>query len=96
MPWQEVRPGVRHKVHRENGRQLRLIEFQTSEGFNDWCEQGHIGYVLAGGLQIDCNGTVVSFEAGDGLFIPAGSESRHRGVVIAPGTRLVMVEEVEE
>jgi hypothetical protein len=96
MEWQELRPGVRHKAHCEGGRQLRLIEFQTSNGFNEWCRQGHIGYVLAGGLEIDFNGHVLSFTTGDGLFIPSGTESQHRGVVITPGTRLLMVEDVEE
>ena len=96
MPWQDVRPGVRHKVYAEGGRQLRLVEFQTSDGFNEWCQQGHIGYVLEGGLQIDVNGTALDFAAGDGLFLPSGVASQHRGVTIVPGTRLLMVEDLED
>ena len=71
------------------------VEFLTGDGFDQWCRAGHIGYVLAGDLQIDVNGTVYSFEAGDGLFLPPGAETRHRGVAITPGTRLVMVEDVD-
>ena len=55
----------------------------------------HIGLVLAGGLKIDFNGTVVSFSAGDGLFIPPGAATAHRGLTIAPRTRLLMVEDAE-
>ena len=95
MDWQEGRPGVRYKEYREGSRQLRLVEFATGDGFADWCRQGHIGYVLAGGLTIDINGTVLSFATGDGLFLPAGEASRHRAVSIVPGTRLLMVEDVE-
>jgi len=69
MPWQQVRPGVRHKVYREGSRQLRLVEFDTSDGVADWCQVGHVGYVLAGGLNIDVNGSILQFAAGDGLFI---------------------------
>lgn len=93
MEWQQVRPDVRQKVHCEGGRQIRLIEFDTSDGAEGWCDTGHIGFVLKGSLSIDFNGTVVSFTAGDGLFIPAGAASRHRSVSITAGTQLLMVED---
>ena len=94
MEWQEGRPGVRHKVYSEGSRLIRLVEFATSEGDPHWCDRGHIGFVLAGGLEIDFNGNVLSFSAGDGLFIPPGAASSHRGLAITPGTRLIMVEDV--
>lgn len=93
IEWCEGRPGVRFKIYREGSRQMRLVEFSTEEGDPHWCELGHIGYVLQGGLTIDFNGTVLSFNAGDGLFIPPGASSAHRGVSIRPGTQLFMVEE---
>lgn len=93
MPWDEGRPGMRHKVYCEGGRLLRLVEFSTSDGFEQWCEQGHIGYVLEGGLTIEFEGHVQDFAAGDGLFIPAGKACAHRSVSIVPGTRLLMVED---
>ena len=61
MEWQEGRPGVRHKVYSEGSRLIRLVEFATSEGDPHWCDRGHIGFVLAGGLEIDFNGNVLSF-----------------------------------
>jgi quercetin dioxygenase-like cupin family protein len=94
LPWEHGRPGVRYKTYREQSRQLRLVEFDTGEGFQDWCEQGHIGYVLAGGLDIEVQGTVLSLAAGDGLFLPAGTAAAHRALSIVPGTRLVMVEDI--
>ena len=94
MEWQQVRPDVRQKVYCQGSRQVRLVEFETSDGADHWCETGHIGYVLKGALRISFNGEVTSFEAGDGLFIPPGVESRHRAVSIAQGTQLLMVEDV--
>lgn len=58
-----------------------------------WCEQGHIGYVFDGSLSIYFDGTVLDFRAGDGLFIPPGAASRHKGTRIAPGTRLIKAED---
>ena len=95
MPWQEIRDGVRHKVYCEGTRQLRLVEFGQCQGEEWWGEHGHIGYVLAGSLDINFDGTVKSFIAGDGLFIPPGTATRHRGMNIAPGTRLLMVEDTQ-
>jgi quercetin dioxygenase-like cupin family protein len=94
MAWDEGRPGVRFKTYCDDARQIRLVEFQTSTAFEQWCDLGHIGHVLEGRLEIDFNGEVVAFSAGDGLFIPAGSPSAHRAVSIIPGTRLIMVEDI--
>ena len=94
MEWQQIRPDVRQKIHREGSRQVRLVEFATSDGAEHWCETGHIGYVLKGGLSISFDGQVISFKAGDGLFIPAGAASRHKAVAIAPGTQLLMMEDL--
>jgi quercetin dioxygenase-like cupin family protein len=94
MEWQHVRPDVRQKVYREGSRQVRLVELDTSDGTEHWCETGHIGYVLKGALSISFDGKVISYKAGDGLFIPAGPASKHRSVAIAAGTQLLMVEEL--
>ncbi|HEX6993590.1 MAG TPA: cupin domain-containing protein [Gammaproteobacteria bacterium] len=94
MEWQQVRPDVREKVYCEGARQVRLVEFETSDGAEHWCEAGHIGYVLRGALSISFDGKVISYKAGDGLFIPPGPASRHRSVAIASGTQLLMIEDV--
>ena len=92
IPWDDGRPGVRQKVYRSGVRQIRVVEFQTAEGFDGWCEEGHIGYVLEGGLQIDVSGELISFVKGDALCIPTGNATAHRAVTIIPGTRLFMIE----
>jgi ethanolamine utilization protein EutQ (cupin superfamily) len=50
--------------------------------------------VLKGALSISFNGDILSFKAGDGLFIPSGSASKHRSVAIAAGTQLLMIEDL--
>jgi ethanolamine utilization protein EutQ (cupin superfamily) len=93
MEWDRIRPDVRQKVYSDGSRQIRLVEFDTSDGAEQ-CDAGHIGYVLKGALSISFNGEVVSFQAGDGLFIPSGAASKHRSVSITSGTQLLMVEDV--
>ncbi len=93
LPWMQGRPGVRFKVHAEGARRLRLVEFATSEGDPGWCEAGHVGYVLSGALTIEFSDQEVSFVAGEGLFIPSGASAAHRGTLIEPGTRLLLVED---
>ncbi len=89
-----MRPDVRQKVHCDGVRQIRLIEFEASDGPEHWCETGHIGYVLKGALNISFDGEIVSFEAGDALVIPSGPVSRHRATSIAHGTQLLMIEDI--
>jgi quercetin dioxygenase-like cupin family protein len=94
MAWQQIRPAVRQKIYCEGSRQIRLVEFETSDGAEHWCETGHIGYVLKGALSISFNGEVISFKAGDGIFIPSGAATKHRSVTISSGTQLLMVEDL--
>jgi quercetin dioxygenase-like cupin family protein len=96
MPWEQLRPDVRQKIYCNGSRQIRIVEFDTSNSPENWCESGHIGYVLRGGLRIDFNGQVISFGPGDGLFIPAGAEHQHRAVEIQRGTQLLMIEDIED
>lgn len=93
LPWDQIRPDVRQKVYREGSRQVRLVEFETSDGAEQWCETGHIGYVLKGSLSISFDGRVLDLSAGDGLFIPDGAATRHRAVRIEAGTQLLMIED---
>lgn len=92
-PWQTPAAGVRAKVHDQQGKRLRLVEFTREFIETDWCRKSHTGYVLEGELEIDFSGEVVVFHAGDGLFIPAGEENKHKAKVLTDAVRLILVEE---
>lgn len=94
MQWDQMRADVRQKSHCAGSRQIRIVEFDTESGPEQWCEGGHIGYVLKGSLTIDFNGKVVDFGPGDGLVIPSGAEHQHRATRIERGTQLLMIEEL--
>jgi quercetin dioxygenase-like cupin family protein len=94
MPWESPAPGVRFKACEHNGSRLRLVEFTKDFIEPDWCVKGHIGYVLEGEIEVDfCGKAMVLFRAGDGLFIPPGSEHGHKARVQTDSVTLVLVEE---
>jgi quercetin dioxygenase-like cupin family protein len=95
LVWQTPLPGVRYKAFQHGNRRIRLVEF--SKGFvePDWCRKGHMGYVLSGEMDVDFDGHVVRFSAGDGLVIPAGEENRHKARVLTDVVRLFLVEDAE-
>jgi ethanolamine utilization protein EutQ (cupin superfamily) len=93
LDWQSPIKGCRFKAFLQEGRKLRLVEFTREFIEPDWCLKGHIGYVLEGEAQVDFNGHVVHFSAGDGIFIPSGINNKHKTQVISDVIKLVMVED---
>ncbi|MFQ5640198.1 MAG: cupin domain-containing protein [bacterium] len=94
VPWETPGPGVRTKSKQVAGKQLRLVEFTRDFVEPDWCEKGHVGYVLKGELHIDFDGTVRHYKPGMGLIIPAGKKFRHKAKVLGDFVHLVLVEDV--
>lgn len=94
LAWQSSIPGARSKVYRNGPKQLRLVEFTSEFIEPHWCEQGHIGMVLSGTLEIDFRGQVMSFSQGSGIFIPAGLSNAHKARSLTPFVRLILVEDV--
>ena len=93
MPWKSPAVGVRFKACEQGGRKLRLAEFGRGFVEPDWCTKGHIGYVLEGRMEINFNGKAVAFGPGDGIFIPAGEEHKHKAKVLTDSVKVVLVED---
>jgi quercetin dioxygenase-like cupin family protein len=85
---------VRFKAHVQNGRKLRLVEFQPGFQEPDWCRNGHIGYVLEGEGEVEFSDQRLRVKAGDGIFILAGEQHKHRLHVLGRAVRFVLVEDV--
>ncbi len=94
MDWEEPARGVRFKAFEQGGRKLRLVEFSKEFVEADWCCSGHVGYILEGEIEIDFDGDVVSFGPGDGVFIPAGEEHKHKGRVLTDKVKAILVEDI--
>ena len=94
ITWTVPMPGARFKAYKQNGRQLRLVEFSREFVEPDWCTRGHIGILLEGKLEIDFSGIIVTFKPGDGLFIPAGEKGKHMAKAVTGVARLLLVEDI--
>lgn len=75
IQWQSTILEARSKVYQQDGKQIRLVEFTDKFVELDWCEKGHVGYVLDGTLEVDFKGRVVVYYQGSGIFIPSGVET---------------------
>jgi len=94
LEWQNGIHGARFKAFRSDTKQLRLVEFTFEFVEPDWCEKGHVGFVMQGELEIDFHGRLVRYPEGSGIFIPAGSASSHKGRSITPTVLLFLVEDI--
>jgi ribosomal-protein-alanine N-acetyltransferase len=94
MAWQEPVPYCRTKECVRGGRRIRLVEFQ--KGFEEygWCEKGHVGFIVEGSLDIEFPEKTVQVKAGDGVWIPAGHETRHRAHVVGESVQLMLIEDI--
>ena len=93
MEWEAPAEGVRFKAYEQDGRKLRLIEFGREFVEPDWCMKGHIGYILEGQMEIDFDGDKEVFGPGDGVFIPAGEEHKHKGRALTDTVKVILVED---
>ena len=94
IPWETPADGVRSKAYKQNGRQVRLVEFTDKFIETDWCKKGHIVYILDGRLEVNFNGNVVVFNKGDGLFIPPGEKDKHKGRALTKVVKMIFVEDI--
>ncbi|MHC4131034.1 MAG: cupin domain-containing protein [Planctomycetota bacterium] len=92
MEWESPAVGVSFKAYEQDGRRLRLVEFTKDFVEPDWCTKGHTGLILEGQMKIDFNGNVIEFGPGDGVFIPAGEEHKHKGRVLTDKVKIILVE----
>jgi len=94
MEWQNSIHGARFKVFRNGSKQLRLVEFTNEFIEPDWCEKGHVGFVIHGELEIDFHGSIVRYPEGSGIFIQSGSADRHKARSVTPTVLLFLVEDI--
>jgi len=92
LPWETLIPGLRHKVIKQDGKLLRLIEY-TPEMEPHLCEKGHWGYILEGRMEINFENETHIYNAGDGVFIPSGGQHKHSARILTDIVKAVFVEE---
>jgi quercetin dioxygenase-like cupin family protein len=90
IEWENPRRGLLEKNYSDGKTRLKLIRFDEHFVEEEWCHNGHIGYVISGEMSIDFNGTMKQYQKGDGLWIEAGETSKHR-LIVARGKQVELI-----
>lgn len=86
-------PGISSRAIDVNDARWAIVEYQPDVLREEWCNEGHSGYVLAGGIEYEFQradrGSLV-LEQGDGFTLDEGSA--HRGRAGSTGARLFLID----
>ena len=94
LPWESPLEGMRVKRFERDGKSVRLVEFADPFVEPVWCEKGHCGLVLEGALTLEMiGGQREQLVAGEGLYLPATPEGRHKAVIPKGGRALLLLVE---
>jgi len=94
--WADDVPGIRTKEAQVEGARWALVEYEAGARREEWCEEGHRGFVIKGGIQYefdDGREPLRAFED-EALFLPPAPLDRgvHRGHNLASGpTHLFLI-----
>ncbi len=91
MDWQSPMAGIRHKYFDQDGMRLRLVEY-SKELTPHWCEKGHWGYLISGKMEIEYERAKITYNPGDGIFIPDGPAHRHKGKALSGKALVFFIE----
>jgi hypothetical protein len=99
FPWADDAPGIRAREVGVGGARWALVEYGEGVGREEWCEEGHRGYVLRGEIEYEFDDGHVPLRAKEGeafLLPPAPlGGGAHRGRNLAPGpTQLFLIDDV--
>lgn len=83
LPWAEDAPGIRTREADVEGARWATVEYGAGAARQEWCEEGHRGFVLAGEIEyeFDDGSEPLRAAAGEAFFLPPASfgGGAHRG-----------------
>jgi hypothetical protein len=99
LPWVEEAAGIRAREVEVGGARWATVEYAAGAAREDWCEEGHRGFVLAGEIEyeFDDGGEPLRASEGEAFFLPPApvGGGAHRGRNRSEGaTRLFLIDDV--
>lgn len=95
MEWTDDAPGILAREARMDGARWAMVEYGVGAGREDWCEEGHRGYVVSGEIeyQFDDGREPLRASKGEAFLLPPASlgEGAHRGRNLASGPTLLFL-----
>lgn len=101
IEWSEDAPGIRAREVGVKGARWAVVEYAEGAGREEWCEEGHRGYVLAGEIeyQFDDGSPPLRAAENEAFLLPPApvGGGAHRGRNLAAGpTRLFLIDDHPE
>jgi hypothetical protein len=98
IPWSDDAPGIRAREADVEGARWAIVEYEAGSGREEWCEEGHRGFVLRGEIryEFDDGREALTAREGEAFLLPhaALGSGAHRGRNLAQGpTRLFLIDD---
>lgn len=98
IEWAEDAPGIRAREVTVDGARWAIVEYAEGVSRDEWCEEGHRGYVLKGEIEyeFDDNQQPLRSTEGQAFILSHASigSGAHRGRNLASGpTRLFLIDD---
>ena len=98
LDWTDDAPGIRAREVNVGGARWATVEYETGAGREEWCEEGHRGYVLGGEIEYEFDDGREPLRASEGeaFRLPPAKigSGAHRGRNLAQGpTRLFLIDD---
>jgi hypothetical protein len=98
IQWQDDGPGIRAQELEIGGERWAIVEYDEGIRRDEWCEEGHRGYVISGAIQyeFDDGREPLRVSAGQAFRLPSASlnEGAHRGGNLShEPTRLFLIDD---
>ena len=101
LPWTADAPGIRAREVEVGGARWATVEYEAGAAREDWCEEGHRGFVISGRIEyeFDDGGEPLRALEGEAFFLPPAplGEGAHRGRNPSESpTRLFLIDDAHE
>jgi quercetin dioxygenase-like cupin family protein len=80
IDWADDQPDIHSRAQAALGQRWAVVEYGPGASREEWCTDGHRGYVLAGRIEyeFDDGSAPLAIEQGQGFFLSAGTGHRGR------------------
>jgi quercetin dioxygenase-like cupin family protein len=94
VDWADDQPDIHSRAASALGQRWAIVEYEPGAEREDWCTDGHRGYVLTGRIEyeFDDGSAPLAAAQGQGFFLSAGTGHRGRNHGSEP-TRLFLIDD---
>lgn len=81
IDWADDQPDIHSRAEQALGQRWAIVEYEAGAAREEWCTDGHRGYVLAGEIEYEFDDGAtppLRIAAGQGFYLAAGTGHRGR------------------